>query len=184
MDIVTLVGPRKTGKSTIGPKIATELGWKYIDMDEYMNEHEFKSYGGIFKFAQKYGWDKYMELLHRNLKILMNKIKNEKVVLDLGGGAISSEFPESKKNAELVKNTKIMLVLPDEDEEKGLQRLFKRERKLAHWNDWSDKKLMEKVRKDYFERVPGLRKCAHEIIHVGEESPEAVAKRAIKLILK
>ena len=36
MTILALIGPRASGKSTIGRIISKKLGWKFVDFDEYM----------------------------------------------------------------------------------------------------------------------------------------------------
>lgn len=181
-DIVTLVGPRSVGKSSIGKIMAKSLGWILIDLDEYMNKVLEKD-GGIGGFTKKFGWDKYMKILHKELKILLSSLKDKKVVLDCGGGTISSEFPESELNAHLLKrHSKIVLILPHEEEEGGLQILLEREKNRPHFSGRSHKELEEKTRKDYFERVPGMKKFAHEIIHTNEKPPREIAKIIEKLI--
>ena len=181
-DIVTLVGPRSVGKSSIGKIMAKSLGWIFIDLDEYMNQ-VLKNDGGIGGFTDKYGWNAYMKVLHKELKELLTSLKNKKVVLDCGGGTISSEFPESELNAHLLKrHSKIVLILPHEDEERGLQILLEREKTRKHFFDWPIEKIEEKTRKDYFERVPGMEGFAHEIIHTNEKPPKEIAKLIEKLI--
>tara|TARA_Y100000034_G_C6706797_1_gene311995 strand:+ start:69 stop:629 length:561 start_codon:yes stop_codon:yes gene_type:complete len=181
-DIVTLVGPRSVGKSSIGKIMAKSLGWTYIDLDEYMNQI-LKKDGGIGGFTKKYGWDTYMKVLHKELKKLLSSLKSKKVVLDCGGGTISSEFPESELNAHLLRrHSKIVLILPNEDEEKGLQVLLEREKTRKHFFDWSHDKLKDKTRKDYFERVLGMRNFAHHIIHTNKQPPRKIAKLIEKLI--
>ena len=109
-DIVTLVGPRSVGKSSIGKIMAKSLGWNYINLDEYIDQ-VLKKNGGIGGFTKKYGWGTYMKFLHKELKKLLSSFKNKKVVLDCGGGTISSEFPESELNAHLLKtHSKIILI--------------------------------------------------------------------------
>lgn len=181
-DIVTLVGPRSVGKSSIGKIMAKSLGWTFIDLDEHMN-HVLNKHGGIGGYTQKHGWNNYMKVLHKELKKLLASLKNRKVVLDCGGGTISSDFPESELNAHLLKrHSKIVLILPHEDEERGLQILLERERNRSHFFGWSKKKLEEKTRKDYFDRLPGMKRFAYKIIHTNEQPPRKIAKTIEKLI--
>ena len=141
-----------------------------------------KEEGGISGFAEKYGWNKYYLRIHDELKVLLSSLKNKKIVLDVGGSATSSKFPASKFNAKLLsKRTKIVLILPNEEDEKGIQVLFNREKQRDHFKGWSKDKLMKKVRRDYFYNVPGMRKFAHFIIHTKKRKPKQLADYIMSL---
>lgn len=183
-DIITMVGPRSVGKSTIGKVLAKELGWEFIDLDEYMNA-VLKKDGGIGGFTDKYGWQTYMDLLHAELKKLLEIMQGKKLVLDCGGGTISSQFPASAKNAHLLnRRSKIVLILPDENDETNLKLLLERERKRPHFTNYPIDVLEKKVREDYFERLPGMKQFAHEIIHTKLLPPRDVAIIIKKIIDK
>jgi hypothetical protein len=68
------------------------------------------------------------------------------------------------------------------------RRSFDREKKRKEerdfWKGYDDNKLLDKVRKDYFDRLPGMKDCAHEIIVSGQETPKQLAERIERLILK
>jgi shikimate kinase len=186
-DIITLVGPRATGKSTIGKEIEKITGYKYIDFDKLMND-EFKSEGGLFAYAQKNGWDVYLKKVHIYLKKLLKNLKGQKIILDLGGGVISSQFSISEKNAYLVKrHTKIILLLPDEEDDKNISILINRElerTKKGFWMGWKEKKISERVIKDYFQGILNFRKHAHHEFYSKEQSPKKVANIIIKFLKK
>ncbi|MBU1198809.1 MAG: hypothetical protein KKF46_08605 [Nanoarchaeota archaeon] len=183
-DIITLVGPRAVGKTTIGKELAYITGYEFIDLDVLMNE-ELKSDGGLLSFAEKYGWDVYMHRLHLFLKKLLRRLNGKKIILDLGGGTISSEFPISEKNAHLVKShSKIFLILPYEEDDKNTRILVERElqrKRKNFWQGWNDEKIREKAIKDYFDRLPGFKRHAHHHIYTKEQSPRKVAKIIMKI---
>lgn len=88
----------------------------------------------------------------------------------------------------LKKHSKVFLIIPHQEDEHGIKILFNREKQRQEqrgfWKGYDDAKLLEKVRKDYFERLPGMKHCAHEIIISGPESPKQLANRIEKLTLK
>lgn len=185
-DIISLVGPRAAGKTTFGKKLAKRLGYEFIDLDTVMME-QLKSYGGIFGYSEKYGWSAYMDRLHYTLKKLFKELEGKKVILDLGGGTISSEFPQSEQNAHLVRrHSKICLVLPHEEDDKNVEVLVEREKERLRTNEspwaigWSEKKVVKKVIKEYFDRLPNFKKYAHHNVYTADQSPRKVAKLLIK----
>ena len=177
MAIITLVGPRSVGKSTVGKNLASSLGYKYVNTDEVMDK-KWEKQGGIGKYTTKYGWDSYYKQLNNYFRRNLDSFKKEKgVILDCGGGTIYSEFPGSRLNAKLLKgNSKIVLILPDQDLEKGYEILFERERKRPHFKTWDPKKLKSKVVEDYKSRVPGMLEYADHVVHADQNSPEKLAK--------
>jgi shikimate kinase len=72
------------GKSTLGPRLAQQLGWAFIDLDDEIVRAEQKSIAQIF---DSIGEARFREL-ERNA--LANALRLEKIVLALGGGAIET----------------------------------------------------------------------------------------------
>jgi shikimate kinase len=72
------------GKSTIGPRLAQRLGWIFIDLDDEIVRAEQKSIAEIF--------DSIGEACFRDLEqnTLAGTLRQEHVVLALGGGAIET----------------------------------------------------------------------------------------------
>jgi shikimate kinase len=72
------------GKSTIGPRLAQRLGWTFIDLDDEIVRTEQKSIAQIF--------DAVGEASFRELEqnALAATLRQEKIVLALGGGAIET----------------------------------------------------------------------------------------------
>lgn len=81
IDKIILVGYMGAGKSTIGPLLAQELGYDYLDLDQLIEEHEVKSIPEIFEAK---GEIFFRRIEHQMLKKTLNKHSN--IVLSLGGG--------------------------------------------------------------------------------------------------
>jgi len=88
------------GKSALGPRLAQQLGWDFIDLDDEIVRAEHKSIAQIF---QSVGEDRFREL-ERNA--LANALRLERVVLALGGGAI-----ETAANRQLLQQDRETLLL-------------------------------------------------------------------------
>jgi shikimate kinase len=73
------------GKSTIGPRLAQQLGWSFIDLDDEIVRTEQKSIAQIFDSV---GEARFRELEH---DALANTLRLENIVLALGGGAIETD---------------------------------------------------------------------------------------------
>lgn len=78
---IVLVGYMASGKSTIGRLLARQLGATFIDLDEYIEEHQQKSIKNIF--SEK-GEIFFRKLEHQ---MLLQVLENEEhLVLSTGGG--------------------------------------------------------------------------------------------------
>jgi shikimate kinase len=80
-DKLILLGYMGAGKSTIGPFLAQELGYDYLDLDQLIEEQEAKSIPEIFESK---GEIYFRRAEHSILKETLTKYSN--IVLSLGGG--------------------------------------------------------------------------------------------------
>lgn len=83
--VVTLIGYRASGKSTVGRRLATRLGWRYVDSDQQIAEQAGKSIAQIFA---EDGEPAFREMESRVLKTALLETR---LVLSAGGGAILRE---------------------------------------------------------------------------------------------
>lgn len=88
---IFLVGFMGCGKSTLGKKIATQIGWEFVDLDEYIEKKEGKSIPLIFK---EQGESYFRKLETRCLKELL---KFKSCVISCGGGT-----PCFNKNMDII----------------------------------------------------------------------------------
>lgn len=82
---MVLTGFMGAGKSTLGARVAKELGWRFVDLDEEIVRAEQQSIADIF--------DTVGEVRFRELEsiALAAMLKESGVVLALGGGALETE---------------------------------------------------------------------------------------------
>ena len=86
---VVLVGPMGAGKSTIGRLVAEELGYRFLDCDNLIEERSGASISWIFDVEGEAGFRARETALIRDL------VSESGVVLATGGGAVLS--PENRR---------------------------------------------------------------------------------------
>lgn len=79
--IVILIGYMASGKSSIGKRLAKRLDYKFVDLDDYIEDKENMSVSKIFK---KKGEVYFRKQESHYLKKLLKKDKN--MILAVGGG--------------------------------------------------------------------------------------------------
>ena len=83
---IFLVGFMGAGKSTVGPLLATRLGWDFIDLDEQIEETQTRSIREIF---QTKGEEYFRDIEMMTLRSLGSR---SGCVVALGGGAFASQL--------------------------------------------------------------------------------------------
>ncbi len=84
--IVALVGFMGCGKTTVGRRLARELGTKFVDLDALIEEREDLSIAEIFS---RQGEEKFRQLESKWLRYLL--AEETSLVLACGGGLFSRE---------------------------------------------------------------------------------------------
>ncbi|MGQ1945835.1 shikimate kinase [Geofilum sp. OHC36d9] len=77
---VFLIGFMGSGKSTVGQLLAKETGWKFLDLDHYIENQQNKTIAQIFK---AHGEQEFRKKENEALKEI---IQLEKVIIATGGG--------------------------------------------------------------------------------------------------
>lgn len=98
---VCLVGFMAAGKTTIGKALAAELGWKFIDLDNVIEELERSTVAEIF---QRSGQATFRNSETAALEHTL-KTHPAPFVLALGGGAFTR-----RENRELLRKTNVLTV--------------------------------------------------------------------------
>ncbi|MFO0917101.1 MAG: shikimate kinase [Planctomycetaceae bacterium] len=80
--VITLIGYRGSGKSTVAPRLAARLGWDWIDADVELERRAGRSIREIF---QRDGEGAFRRLERATLCDLLQR---DRLVLAAGGGAI------------------------------------------------------------------------------------------------
>jgi len=83
--IISLIGYRATGKTTVGSMLAESLGWHWVDTDVEIQRVAGMSIRAIF---DNFGEAKFREM---ESQVIRDLLRRHKLVLSLGGGAILAE---------------------------------------------------------------------------------------------
>jgi shikimate kinase len=86
--LVFLVGFMAAGKTTVGRELAQRLGWKFVDLDDYIEERERMV---IRKIFEQKGESGFRALEQEALRDLTDAVKSNAVVA-LGGGAFTQKM--------------------------------------------------------------------------------------------
>lgn len=79
---IFLVGFMGSGKSTFGKKLANKLNYKFIDLDDFIEDKYKLSIGDIFK---QNGEDYFRQIENENLLNIIEQ-NNSNIVISAGGG--------------------------------------------------------------------------------------------------
>ena len=80
--VITLIGYRGVGKSTIAPRLATRLGWNWVDADVEIEQRAGRSIAEIFQHEGELGFRA------REAGVLSELLARNRLVIAAGGGAI------------------------------------------------------------------------------------------------
>lgn len=147
---VILVGFMGAGKSSVGRVLATQLGWRFVDLDQRIERLEGKSVAEIFRSC---GEEKFRRMELDALQTLLSKLHDDRCVIALGGGAFVQD-----PIAALIKATGIPTVFLDAEVEELLARCQEESRRQG-----SKRPLLEtpdNFRKLYETRRPGYLKAS------------------------
>ncbi len=166
-NIIAIIGLMGVGKTTLGLKLADKLGYYFIDSDQEIEDREQKSINEIFA---KNG-EKYFREVEKNI-IKEIVLRDEKIVLSLGGGAFINE--EVRK----ILKEKSNIIWLHSTIDNILYRIGgKTNRPLLNKQTNKRKALEELARKRY-----PIYKEADFSFDTGEESQEVVIGKIIKQI--
>lgn len=146
-----LVGFMASGKSTVGPELATRLGWEYVDLDARIEMREGKNIPAIFRERGESG---FREAETSALEGLIQGLKRDSVVA-LGGGAFVQQ-----RNRDMLSNWPTVFLSAPLDElwrrshEDGVERPLRKDR--------------EQFSRLYAERVPLYRQATFTIETAGK----------------
>jgi len=98
--ILYIIGFMGSGKTTVGRKLASQLGWSFIDLDNKIEEHTGRKITEIFS---KFGEEHFRET---EAEMLRSITPDSNIVLATGGGA-----PCYKDNMEYMLRTGLTIYL-------------------------------------------------------------------------
>ncbi|WP_375323917.1 shikimate kinase [Flagellimonas sp. GZD32] len=141
---LVLMGYMASGKSTVGKLLASELGVRFVDLDDYIEASEKKSIKTIF--SEK-GEIFFRKLEHQMLLELLEK--EESLVLSTGGGT-----PCYANNIEMILEKSDCSVYLGMTIPQLVNRISKEKEHRPLVKNIPNKDLPEFIGKHLFERVP------------------------------
>lgn len=91
--VITLIGYRGTGKSTLAAPLARRLDWEWIDADVELERRAGRSIKDIF------ATDGEPEFRRLERELLAELLKSDRLVIAAGGGAILNEATRAEMQA-------------------------------------------------------------------------------------
>ena len=171
MSKIYLVGFMGVGKSTAGRKLAQNLNYDFLDLDDVFEE-KYKI--SIQNFFKKYGEELFRKLEYQ---LLTTTFSLENVVISTGGGTVVYEDAMELMNKN---GLTVYLEMPFGAIVERLKKV-KKKRPLIHGSKNTD---MERVISERMEeRLPYYRK-AKIIVNVADLNIDALAERIQQEILK
>jgi shikimate kinase len=165
--VVFLVGFMAAGKTTVGRELAQRLGWKFVDLDDYIEERE----GTVIReiFAER-GESGFRALEQEALRDLTETMKSNAVVA-LGGGAFTQ-----KMNRDLLRRFDSVFLEAHPDELWNRSRIDAGKRPLRSRD-------RDEFRRLYENRVASYREAAVTIVTTGKDPVSLCAEieRTLKL---
>jgi len=142
---LVLTGMMGVGKSTIGTNLAKKLKLKFIDIDKVIEDREKNNIKEIFKI----NGEDYFRKIER--KITMQILKNNNLVIALGGGAfLDKSIREEIKNTSIsfwldlsvksivrrLKNVKKRPLLNKDNLEESINKIYSERKKIYKLSDY------------------------------------------------
>jgi shikimate kinase len=160
---IVLTGFMGSGKSTVGPLIAKQLGWRFIDVDDII---EVEAGIKIAEIFARSGEAAFREREHATIARLAT---SDNLVLALGGGAIEREETRTL----LLRLPRTLLVHLEVDLATTLARCFGTENTRPVLADTAN------LTARYERRLP-LYRMAHVSVRADSLNPEQVAHAVLR----
>ncbi len=165
---IYFVGPRASGKTTLGQHLAEITGARFLDTDAVLASRLGMS---ISAYVAQNGWDKFRQEEHKALRACMEMTDREPAVIATGGGIVLL-----KENRDLLHETGTCFYIRVPVEE--MVRRLQQDPAVAQRPSLTGKGLCEEVAEVVSEREPLYCQTAHHVLD-GTKS----VKRSCEIIL-
>lgn len=157
---IILVGPRASGKTTVGKMLAARLHRHFIDTDDLVQKQTNKT---IAQIVDEQGWDRFRDIESQILQDVM--LRN--AVVATGGGMVISE-----KNRHYMKNHGIVFYLATSAE--TVVARLKSNPAVSQRPSLTGLSITEEITGIIKERDPLYHESAHYIIDANKEKNEVL----------
>lgn len=139
LESIALIGLRGSGKTSLGKRLAKELGFSFADTDEIIQNRLNQT---VSAYVSENGWEAFRD---REEEILLEMPENN-AIISCGGGIVLRE-----RNRELLKRSffTVFLDIPVPELVRRLQKDTKPEQRPA----FTDKSLAEEMQELYDKRI-------------------------------
>lgn len=157
-----IIGPRGSGKTTIGKKLAESKGYQFVDTDKLILEKAGKT---IAEIVEQHGWDYFRQLETDVLKSIMQ----DKTVVSTGGGLVLAQ-----ENQQIMRNNGTVIYLNAKPE--VLVKRLAAEPQADQRPSLTGKSLIDEIEEVMQQREPIYRKTAHHIIDAAQPIDDIIAQ--------
>lgn len=168
---IILLGYMASGKSSIGKKLAKNLSFNFLDLDDYISEQENMSISEIFKTK---GEIYFRKIEHKYLIKLLNK--KEDFLLALGGGT-----PCYANNMDAINKSDALSIYLQGNTNTMIERAIRKKSKRPIIASLSNDKIPEFVAKHLFERR-AFYEQAKLTVKIDNKSKKEVAEEITDLL--
>ncbi|ETS99360.1 MULTISPECIES: shikimate kinase AroL [Providencia] len=149
-----IIGPRGSGKTTIGKKLAEKTGYQFIDTDKLIFEHAGMSIADIVK---QQGWDYFRQLESQ----ILASIEPQKAIVSTGGGIILAS-----ENQQVMRDNGTVIYLRSTPE--TLAQRLAAEPQAEQRPSLTGKSLLEEIEEVMEQRDPIYLSTAHHVIDANQ----------------
>ncbi|MEQ5400999.1 shikimate kinase AroL [Providencia rettgeri] len=157
-----IIGPRGSGKTTIGKKFAESKGYQFVDTDKLILEKAGKS---IAEIVEQHGWDYFRQLETDVLK----SITQSDMIVSTGGGLVLAE-----ENQQIMRNSGTVIYLNTHPE--VLAKRLAAEPQADQRPSLTGKSLVEEIEEVMQQREPIYRATAHHIIDAAQPVDDIIVQ--------
>lgn len=162
MPIIYLIGPRASGKTTIGGLLAYHLDYEFRDLDQCIKEARQQT---VTEIVAEGGWETFRSIESETLRRVAGSCKLPTVVAT-GGGIVLDPA-----NRQFMMETGQVIWIRTEEEE--LVRRLAKNPEAAQRPSLTGGALVAEVQQVLASREPLYAACAHHIVN-GCESPKMI----------
>ncbi|EKT54311.1 shikimate kinase AroL [Providencia burhodogranariea] len=146
-----IIGPRGSGKTTIGKQLAEHKSFQFVDTDKLIVERAGMS---IAQIVEQHGWEYFRRLESDVLK----SISEQNVIVSTGGGIILS-----KENQQVMRDNGTVIYLSAKPE--VLAARLAAEPQADQRPSLTGKSILEEIEEVISQREPLYRAAAHHVVN-------------------
>lgn len=148
-----IIGPRGSGKTTVGKQLAEQKSYQFVDTDKMIVEQAGQS---IAQIVEQHGWAYFRRLESDILK----SISQQNTIVSTGGGIILSE-----ENQRVMRDNGIVIYLSTKPE--VLAARLAAEPQADQRPSLIGKSMLEELEEVMTQREPLYRAAAHHVVDAG-----------------